>query len=105
MSPCSTLHHEDSPGMGGGATEPAVLMFISHSAVKSDDTHLGMGRRHPRDLEETEVCWGQRADAALTPKVAAGPHRTVGARSLPQASPGRVERSQSLGFRYLGCCR
>lgn len=52
---CSTLHHEDSPVLGGPA-EPAVLMFISQGTVKSGDTHLGMERRHPQGLEETEVC-------------------------------------------------
>lgn len=101
--PCSTLHHEDSPMLGGPA-EPAVLLFISQGAVKSGGTHLGMERRHPQGLEETEVCWGQRVDAVLIPKVAAGPHRTVGVWSLPRVSPGRVGCSQSLGFRYLGCC-
>lgn len=63
-----------------------------------------MGKRRPQGLEATEVCWGQRAGTVLTPKVAAGPHRTVAAWSWPQASPGRVEWSRSLGFRFLGCC-
>lgn len=67
-------------------------------------THLGMERRRPPGLVETEECWAQRADAVQTQKAAAGPCRTVGAWAWPLASPGGAERPQSRGFQFLVCC-
>lgn len=79
-------------------TSQAIMLLVLAS------THLGMGRRHPRGLGETEVCWAQRAGGAQTQMAAAEPCRLV--QAWPPAFPGRAERPQSLGFQFLErCCR
>lgn len=73
-------------------------------SLESQGQGLGMERRHPQGLMETEECWARKAGAVQTQKAAAGPRRTRGASAWLPAFPGWAERPQSQGFQFLEHC-